>query len=139
METVTFTINKGNSKKEYVMDICETIETLKNNIRKDFNLSVKYIDIDFQVDRPIRTLGKFNLEAGILPRTLDIYSFDNFGIKGRHINATFIEVFDYTPIKTINNSLNINKYNQDKTYVQSKSIQTLPFNLESEDDFPSLS
>ena len=39
--------------------------------------------------------GKFNLEPGILPRTLDMYSFDCFGIEGKTINASFNEITDY--------------------------------------------
>ena len=52
-------------------------------------------DIDFQLERPIRSLGKFNLESGIIPRTLDNYPFDRYGLDGKTVNATFNEVNDY--------------------------------------------
>ena len=95
MNTVCFTITKGGTVKEYNLDVSNTIKGLKKKIICDFNTSSNYIDIDFQLERPIRTLGKFNLEPGILPRTLDMYSFDSFGIEGKTINASFNEITDY--------------------------------------------
>ena len=83
--------------KEFECSLEDSILSLKQNIIKKFELKCEYIDIDFQLERPIRSLGKFNLESGVLPRPLDTYTFDRYGLDGKKVNATFIEVDNYMP------------------------------------------
>tara|TARA_B100000902_G_C27302937_1_gene913850 strand:- start:557 stop:961 length:405 start_codon:yes stop_codon:yes gene_type:complete len=132
---IQFIINKDELTQHIDCDINDSILSLKNKIIDDFNLSCKYIDIDFQLERPIRSLGKFNLEPGIIPRTLDNYTFDRYDLNDREINATFIEVNDYNPeeFNQRKKQINFTKYKKEKENTDDTS-----FNIHSEDDFPSL-
>ncbi len=141
---ITFVINKDKYSEEFNCDLKDSILSLKKQIIERFRLNSDYIDIDFQIDIPIREIGKFNLEKGILPRTLDLYTFDRYGLDGKTINATFSEVDDYKPIQPkTKNPIRFKKdlsYLKKKEYPKNKSNDsTLSFNLNSNDDFPSLS
>ena len=85
---IVFVISKDDITKNFECSLEDSILSLKKNIIKEFKLKCEYIDIDFQLERPIRSLGKFNLESGVLPRTLDTYTFDRYGLDGRTVNAT---------------------------------------------------
>lgn len=126
-------VTKEDVKKEYSLPINTTIEELKNKIISDFELSVKYIDIDFLLERPIRTLGLFNVEPGILARPLDMYPLERFGLAGRNVTITFNEVDNYTPFKNNRGKIKLRRNIEDK-----KETNTPNFNLESETDFPTL-
>ena len=146
---ITFLVNKDDTEKTFECSLEDSILSLKNKIIQDFDLSCDYIDIDFQLERPIRSLGKFNLESGILPRPLDNYTFDRYGLDGKTVNATFHIVEDYDHKKYSKkfskkyNHINVLKTreemkideNFEKSYNESKNIN---FNLNSETDFPSL-
>ena len=146
---ITFLVNKDDTEKTFECSLEDSILSLKNKIIQDFDLSCDYIDIDFQLVRPIRSLGKFNLESGILPRPLDNYTFDRYGLDGKTVNATFHIVEDYDHKKYSKkfskkyNHINVLKTreemkideNFEKSYNESKNIN---FNLNSETDFPSL-
>ncbi len=133
---ITFLIEKENVKKTFECTLEDSILSLKEQIIEEYSLQCKYIDIDFQLERPIRSLGKFNLEAGILPRPLDNYKFDHYGLDGREIKATFIEVNDYVPYKRNTVGVNLRKYNEMK---EGESKGEVSYDLESMDDFPGLS
>lgn len=135
----TFTVTFNDVCKKYECGQTQTISRLKEDIIRDYNVTAKYIDIDFKLERPIRTLGKFNLEPGILPRTLDNYTLDRFGIEGKSIEATFSIIENYTPFKKRETSkpLNLKKYKQGE--IESGVSIEANYNLESSDDFPSLS
>ena len=96
---ITFFINKDDITKEIQCTLEDSISSLKTEIIKEFNVTCNYIDIDLQLERPISSLGKFNLESGILPRSLDAYKFDRYGLDGKEVTATFHEVDDYEPKK----------------------------------------
>ena len=146
---ITFLVNKDDTEKTFECSLEDSILSLKNKIIQDFDLSCDYIDIDFQLERPIRSLGKFNLESGILPRPLDNYTFDRYGLDGKTVNATFHIVEDYDHKKYSKkfskkyNHINVLKTreemkideNFEKSYNESKNIN---FNLNSETDFPSI-
>jgi hypothetical protein len=139
---ITFLITKDNSEKTFECSLEDSILSLKQRIIQDFELTCDYIDIDFQLERPIRSLGKFNLESGILPRPLDNYTFDRYGLDDKTVNATFHEVEDYDHkkyttkfkhVKTMKSQGERGSYelNKDKDKVNG-------FNINSEEDFPSL-
>ena len=90
--------------------------------------------------RPIRSLGKFNLESGILPRPLDNYTFDRYGLDEKEVKATFHEVEDYDHkkyttkfkhVKTMKSQGELRSYQLNKE-------KDNGFNINSEEDFPSL-
>lgn len=132
-EVAVINVTKEDLKKEYSLPINTTIEELKNKIISDFKLSVKYIDINFLLERPIRTLGLFNVEPGILARPLDMYPLERFGLSGRNVTITFLEVDNYTPFKNNRSKVNLRRNVEGK-----KETNTPNFNLDSETDFPTL-
>lgn len=148
---ITFLVNKDDTEKTFECSLEDSILSLKNKIIQDFDLSCEYVDIDFQLERPIRSLGKFNLESGILPRPLDNYTFDRYGLDGKTVNATFylVEGYDHKKyskkFSKKSNHINILKKreemkideNFEKSYGLNKD-KNIDFNLNSETDFPSL-
>lgn len=132
-EVAVINVTKNDITEEYSLPITTTIQELKNKIITDFELSVKYIDIDFLLERPIRTLGLFNVEPGVLARPLDIYPLERFGLKGRNVTITFLEVDNYTPFKNNRGKINLNR-----KVIEKKESNTPSFNLDSETDFPTL-
>ena len=141
---ITFVITKDKYEEKFECDLTDSILSLKKQIIERFKLKHDYIDIDFTIERPIREIGKFNLEKGVIPRTLDLYVFDRYGLDGRTIQATFNEVTDYQPIQPIqprtNNQITFNK---DMSYSEFKRSglnkqSGLTFDLKSDKDFPSL-
>ena len=140
---ITFVITKDKYTEEFKCSLTDSILSLKKQIIERFKLKHDYIDIDFKIDIPIREIGKFNLEKGILPRTLDLYRFDRYGLDEKTINATFYEVDDYEPPQP--RSKNKITFNKDLSYLKKEEptnkpkLSLLTFDLNSNDDFPSLS
>jgi hypothetical protein len=136
---ITFTVNKDNSEKKFECSFEDSILSLKQRIIKEFELTCDYIDIDFILEIPIRSLGKFNLESGILPRPLDNYTFDRYGLEGRTIEATFHAVEDYDHKKYTSKFKHVKtmKSQGERTYELNKE-KSIGFNIDSVDDFPTL-
>ena len=134
METVKFKVIKDDIIKEIDIEVKTTIEDLKNMIKDEYNI-LSYIDIDFQIEKPMRVLGKFNVEPGILARTFDRYELNKFGIKDE-INLTFHEVKDYKPYRNNNRKLDLKKYSTMENLQTPGNVDS--FNINSEDDFPKL-
>ena len=78
----------------------DTILMVKKEIIKQLDLSCNYIDITFEIETPMRILGKFNVEPGKLARPLDRHTLDKFAFKG-DIPVTYEEVEGYTPDKRV--------------------------------------
>ena len=137
---ITFVINKDDVSKEFECSLEDSISSLKTKIIKEFNVTSNYIDIDFQLERPIRSLGKFNLESGILPRSLDSYTFDRYGLDEKEVNATFHEVEDYEPKKYDKKfkHVNIMKRRESRGGNIEDDDEEPIFDITSENDFPSL-
>jgi|TARA_B110000902_G_scaffold253571_1_gene316373 hypothetical protein len=141
---ITFVITKDKYEEKFECDLTDSILSLKKQIIERFKLKGEYVDIDFQIERPIRKIGKFNLEKGVIPRTLDLYTFDRYGLEGRTIQATFNEVEDYQPIQPIQSRTNNQiTFNKDMSYSEFKRSglnkqSGLAFDLKSDKDFPSL-
>ena len=132
---ITFIIHGNGLEKTFTCNTNDSILSLKDDIIKEFELKCDYIDLDFQLERPIRELGKFNLESGVIPRTLDTYNFDRYGLDNKTINAEYIEVVDYTPKKY--NKI-IRHVNLSQKYQRENKIEEQSFNINSEEDAPSL-
>ena len=63
-----------------------------------------------------------------------MYSFDSFGIEGKTINASFNEITDYESPRARKKELTLTKKEG-----KIDGGGSIPFNLNSDDDFPSLS
>jgi len=133
MSGVNFIVSKDDVNKTLRISSNVTIESLKEKIKELYDIT-SYIDIDFKIEKPMRVLGKFNVEPGILPRTFDRYELDKFGIKGE-INLTFHLVTDYTPFKNTSKTLNLKKYRETNG---DKPLDNTSFNIYSETEFPKL-
>ena len=143
MSSIKFIVSYNKNDIEIECDTTDTILCLKKKIMFEFKLVTKYIDLDFKIDRPIRSMGKFNLEKGVMPRTFDNYTLDRWELVDKSINCTFIEIRDYKPFikkPTLNNKSRYippsqaqNIKSGDK-YIENK----VNFNINSKDDFPTL-
>ena len=133
---IQFLITKDDITREIQCTLEDNILSLKKTIIQEFNVKCKYIDIDFQLERPIRSLGKFNLESGILPRSLDAYKFDRYGLDGREVRATYHEVTDYEPQKYDKKFKHVNIMKKRET--KNMEDEEPSFDITSNDDFPSL-
>uniref|UniRef100_A0A6C0L1C9 Uncharacterized protein n=1 Tax=viral metagenome TaxID=1070528 RepID=A0A6C0L1C9_9ZZZZ len=134
---ITFIITHEEYSKTYECSLTDSIEYLKDKIKKDFKLGDKYIDLYFDIEKPIRVLGQFNLEPGLSPRTMDRYTFDRYGIDGREINAHFEIAAGYQPFQVKAKApVNLNKYS--KPIESGESYEEKTFDIQSEDDFPAL-
>ena len=146
---------------EYEFELSSTILDVKKRLIKELDLSCKYIDLEFCLERPMRVLGKFNVEPGKVPRPLDKNSLSEFAFKDK-IKLSYTEVNDYDPDKPRTplvfggrgrgqcmsrgrglsqppvNSLEraISSFNHKET-VQDMNVEPT-FNLSSNEDFPSL-
>ena len=123
------------------MNSTDTMNHLKELIMKKMNLDTEYIDLKFNLDKPIRGFGKMNLESGILPRTMDHFPLNRYNLEGKEITCEFIPVDDYMPNVNRNNDVPSSVYKAPgmmtrEEISEKKNIPT--FNLESEVDFPSL-
>ncbi len=136
METINFKVIKDDVVKEFAIEVETTIEDLKNMIKDEYNI-LSYIDIDFQIEKPMRVLGKFNVEPGILARTFDRYELDKFGINSEEIILTFHVVKDYTPYRNNTRKLDLKKYSTGGAEDTVDTVDT-GFNINSEEDFPKL-
>jgi hypothetical protein len=134
MEYVNFTVNKDGNTDIFKVNINTTIESLKDIIKEKYNIT-KYIDIEFQIEKPMRVLGKFNVEPGVLPRTFDRYELNKFGINKSDIKISYNEIEDYTPFRSNKKEINLSKYNVLKKEDENESS----YNIESLSEFPKLS
>ena len=150
---VTFIIND----REFNLEESNTMLEAKKNIISELNLKCKYIDIEFCLERPMRTEGKFNIEPGKASRTFDRYTLNQFAFKDK-VNVNIFEIDGYDPDKKIAlfsggrgrglgrgmsldtpRPLNPNqpKFNTNLNQVEIETEKN-NFNLDSQDDFPSL-
>ena len=150
---VTFIIND----REFNLEESNTMLETKKNIISELNLKCKYIDIEFCLERPMRTEGKFNIEPGKASRTFDRYTLNQFAFKDK-VNVNIFEIEDYDPDKKISlfsggrgrglgrgtgldtpRPLNPSqpKFNTNLNQVEIET-ENNTFKLDSQDDFPSL-
>ena len=136
---------------ELPCELSITILDLKQKIIKECNIDSPYIDISFILDTPVRILGKFNVEPGKLPRTLDRYTLNRFALQDR-MTLEYTKVDDYDPTK-LNRVTLMSGSGGAGSYVSPGIRKTSLFDhtsdevsmnieptyeLESESDFPSL-
>jgi len=154
---VTFIIND----RAFNLEESNTMLEAKKNIISELNLKCKYIDIEFCLERPMRTEGKFNIEPGKASRTFDRYTLKQFAFKDK-VNVNIFEIEDYDPDKKVAlfsggrgrglgrgggldrdrgldtpRPLSQPKFNTNLNQVEIET-ESNTFNLDSQDDFPSL-
>ena len=137
--SVTFKVKENDKYIHTVeMELTDTMMNLKTLIINNMKLDMNYIDLNFLIDRPIRGIGKMSLNKGILPRTMDNFAFNRYNIEGKEILCEYIPVTGYTVAVSGNsdNPKGIYMAPGMKTKLKKKNITT--YNLNSEEDFPSL-
>ena len=136
-----FTVSKDEINKEYECQPSETISQLKDKIKKDYQLQeTEYVDLEFVLEKPIRVLGKFNVEPGIIPRTMDRYSLERFAFGDIEIQSTFhiVQNFKQPIVKKQGKKL-LGAYKAPVGEMKSGDSMDVPqFDIDSKDDFPSL-
>ena len=96
---ITFNVTKDDKSLPIQLETTNTFLELKERIVKEFSCKCSYVDLLFLLERPIRSLGKFNLDKGLFPRTLDKYPLDRYELDEKTIPTTFTEIDDYNPKK----------------------------------------
>ena len=91
--------------KEIQCELTDTILEVKKEIIKQLELTCPYIELSFNLDKPLRVLGKFNVEPGKMPRTFDRYVLDRFAFSDKPIQVDYTEVTDYDPNKQVRKPL----------------------------------
>ena len=81
---------------DYEFKESDTLLDVKKSLIQSLELSSTYIDIVIDLEKPMRTIGKFNLEPGRMSRTLDRYPLERFAFKEK-LPITVQEVSDYDP------------------------------------------
>ncbi len=76
----------------------QTLLDVKKHLIKELTLPCRYIDLTFVMEKPMRVLGKFNVEPGKVPRPLDSKCLDEFAFKDK-VTLTLTEISDYDPDK----------------------------------------
>ena len=66
----------------------QTMLDVKKHIINELTLPCSYIDLTFVMEKPMRVLGKFNVEPGKVPRPLDSKCLDEFAFKDK-VTLTF--------------------------------------------------
>ena len=133
--TTKFTINDT-----FVdIEIEKTILEVKQLIIKTLELTCPYIDLIITIDRPIRCLGKFNLEPGKLPRTCDNYQLNRWELTGKTIQVDIQEIQDYNNKKIVKKSSSTGLYRPKIKTIESGETYIQPtYDIESDKDFPKL-
>jgi len=141
---ITFFVMKDEVMHTYECTTKDTLTSLKERIMKEYNISESYIDVEYLITKPIRVIGKFNVEPGIVPRTLDRYPFDRYGLEGNTIKATFHVVDNYknkTYVKKETKGTGLYKppvnIESGDSYIQDP-LHTFNIDLQSDTEFPSL-
>lgn len=76
----------------------QTMLDVKKHIINELTLPCSYIDLTFVMEKPMRVLGKFNVEPGKVPRPLDSKCLNEFAFRDK-VTLTVTEITDYDPNK----------------------------------------
>ena len=128
---IYFKIHYQNQTHEMAMDSSQTILQVKHNIVQMCHIEGKTIELVILIERPIRCLGKFNLEPGILPMSLDQCTLNRWDLEEKTIDLTFEILPDYVPPENVRKRRKIN-------HSQVSLHSPVSFELDSKVDFPDL-
>ena len=96
---VKFIVKQENNEKEINLDTANTIADLKTKIIEEYKLKCKCLDIYLQLEVPIRGMGKYTLEKGLVQRSMDIYSMDKFNVENKTLLLEFKELEEGYTVK----------------------------------------
>ena len=130
------------NEKEFKFNTTDKISDVKNALIKELKLNTEYIDLIFVVERPIRNLGHFNIEKGVMSRVMDQYELSRFGLKDNvTLNIGYKAIDNYKPFDSTHKKVH-KKVHMNHLKKKEDAVKIVPkeatFKLDSEDDFPSL-
>ena len=96
---VKFIVKQGNNEKEINLDHTNTVADLKSKIIDEYQLKCKCVDIYLQLEVPIRGMGKYTLEKGLVQRSMDSYSMDKFNVENKTLLVEFKELQEEYMVK----------------------------------------
>lgn len=140
-EKIRFKIFDTNNQEKCQLEIPSNtrIIDLKKKIIETLNNNIKYIDIELILERPIRKFGKFNLEPGILPKTLDNSKLEGFAFNSEIFSIKIIENNDYV-YQEKKFKKKYSKRNSTRTNLHKKKSTNVENNFSfNKNDFPPLS
>jgi hypothetical protein len=140
---IFFTVAHEGETFTFEVESSKRILDLKQDIMEHFTIVDKYIDLDICLERPIRSLGKFNVDRGIMPRTMDRYSFDRFEMEGKTIPCKIRVVDKPQENKPFIKKSQLSRASQKSSFNVEESQQTFMklepvFDINNKDDFPPL-
>jgi hypothetical protein len=136
----SFIINYEGSETQIDVTGDTTIGDLKEKINKELlDRKNVYLDLEITLDRPIRSLGKFNVDIGIIPRTMDRYPLNRFAIEDKIIPCT-IHLVDKKEVKLIHKPERTRKTSgiYVPKFLTPEKVEEPTFDITNMDDFPSL-
>ena len=142
--TIKFIVQRKDENEEgieIIMNNESFIKDLKYEIIKKFNLKCQCIDIYLKTERPIRGMGKYTLEEGIIQRAMDNYKMEKFNIENKTLLINFIELEEnYVSQNKQRSATNKGKYIPPK--LREKNIEPtkkeIQINLNDMNEFPPL-
>ena len=96
---IKFIVKQENNEKEINLDSTNTVADLKRKIIEEYQLKCKCVDIYLQLEVPIRGMGKYTLEKGLLQRSMDVYSMDKFNVENKTLLVEFKELEEEYTVK----------------------------------------
>ena len=141
---ITFQVSHGDDTVTFEMEPEKTIEDVKKVVMDKFKIENKNVDLELCLDKPIRSLGKFNVEPGMIPRTMDRYQLHRYEMDGRTISCNVHLVDKHIvsgPIRKKRQSF-LHSCLKTSTFdcnAEQQSCDPKTFDINNEDDFPSLS
>ena len=129
---VTFHFNDS----KYTIEINDTqkVSDLKNKIIQTINdNTIKYIDLKFICENPIRSFGKHTINPGIFARIWDSMILDNYPLKSKNLRIEIIPVDNYLQQRLKRKNLKRFKFGQKNEQKQPEK-KTIVFDYDI--DFP---
>ena len=128
---------------EYTIEILKTkkIIDLKNKIIKMINeTEIKYIDLKFICENPIRSFGQQTINPGIISRTWDNMSLDNYPLESKNLRIEIIKVEDYSTTENIQQKSQKKPMNRFKKFGRKNEMKPKPekITFDYDIDFPPL-
>lgn len=128
---------------EYTIEILKTkkIIDLKNKIIKMINdTTIKYIDLKFICENPIRSFGKQTINPGIFSRTWDNMTLDNYPLESKNLRIEIIKVEDYSTTENIQQKSQKKPMNRFKKFGRKNEMKPKPEKIafDYDIDFPPL-
>jgi len=136
-------VNCNFKDSEYIIEILKTkkIIDFKNVIIKTIgDTTIKYIDLKFICENPIRSFGQQTINPGIFSRTWDNMTLDNYPLESKNLRIEIIKVEDYSTTENIQQKSQKKPMNRFKKFGRKNEMKPKPekITFDYDIDFPPL-